>query len=95
MERDLKTAAPSLGGMITRRRMLGVTGGALAVALLAGCAPGESGGAGTPASSGRTVGATSRRAEGIRGVVFNTSSQDVTLFDRARMKLPVAARPTQ
>jgi hypothetical protein len=81
MEGDLKAARPLLGRTITRRRMLGLTG-ALAVALLAGCGPGGSGsGETTSAPVARTGGATGRRAEGVRGVVFNTGSQDVTLFD--------------
>ncbi len=80
---------------MTRRRMLGVTGGALAAALLAGCSPGNSGGAGTTASSSTspTAGATGQRAEGVRGVVFNTGSQDVTLFDPASNKV-TGSRPT-
>jgi DNA-binding beta-propeller fold protein YncE len=73
--------------------MLGLTGGALAVALLAGCGPGESGDAGTTASSsGQTAGATARR-EGLRGVVFNTSSQDVTIFDPGTNEV-TGSRPT-
>ncbi len=93
MERDLETAVPALGGTITRRRMLGLTGGALAVALLAGCGPGESGGAGTTSPSGQTIGTTGQRAEGVRGVVFNTGSQDVTLFDPGSNKV-TGSRPT-
>ena len=99
MERDLKTAAPFLGRAVTRRRMLGLTGSALAVALLAGCGPGETGKGGTkPATSGTAAstaeGTTARgRAAGVRGVVFNTGSQDVTLFDPASNKV-TGARPT-
>lgn len=66
---------------MTRRRMLGITGGVLAAALLAGCGPGDSGSGGTASSAGQTDETTARRAEGVRGVVFNTGSQDVTLFD--------------
>ena len=99
MEQDLKTAAPLLGRTITRRKMLGLTGGALAAALLAGCGPGKSGGAGTtPPTSGSTTstaGGTTAggRALGVRGVVFNTVSQDVTLFDPASNKV-TGSRPT-
>ncbi len=78
---------------MTRRRMLGVTGGALAAALLAGCAPGDSGGAGTTTSTGPTAGATGQRAEGVRGVVFNTGSQDVTIFDPGSNEV-TGSRPT-
>lgn len=73
--------------------MLGVTGGALAAMLLAGCGPVDSGSSGTTASSGRTAGATGRRAEGVRGVVFNTSSQDVTIFDPGTNEV-TGSRPT-
>lgn len=79
---------------MTRRRMLGLTGGALAAALLAGCAPGESGGAGTTAASSTgPMGATTRRAEAVRGVVFNTGSRDVTTFDPVSNKV-TGSRPT-
>ena len=84
---------------MTRRKMLGVTGGALAAMLLAGCGPGESGAGGAPsATSGRaasTAGGTTAdsRAEGTRGVVFNTASQDVTLFDPAANSV-TGSRPT-
>lgn len=78
---------------MTRRKMLGVTGGALVAALLVGCGPGESGGVGTTTSPAQTVGATGRWAEGVRGVVFNTGSQDVTLFDPGSNKI-TGSRPT-
>jgi DNA-binding beta-propeller fold protein YncE len=93
MERDLETAAPSLGQTMTRRRMLGVTGGAFAAMLLAGCGPGESGGAGTTTSATQTVGATIQRPADVRGVVFNTGSQDVTLFDPGSNQV-TGSRPT-
>jgi DNA-binding beta-propeller fold protein YncE len=74
--------------------MLGLTGGALAVALLAGCGPGGSGSGGTTSAPvARTGGTTSRRAEGVRGVVFNTGSQDVTIFDPATNSI-AGSRPT-
>ena len=68
---------------ITRRKMLHITGGALVGILLAGCGTGSSGGGDTTVSSagwatGTTVGP---GVEGTRGMVFNTASQDVTLFD--------------
>lgn len=63
--------------------MLSLTG-ALATVLLAGCGPRESGSGGTTSATvARTGGTTNRRAEDVRGVVFNTGSQDVTLFDPA------------
>jgi hypothetical protein len=94
MDGGLKLAKPLLGDTMTRRKMLGVTGGALAAMLLAGCGPG-----GAPsATSGRavsTAGGTTAdsRAEGLRGVVFNTGSQDVTLFDPAANRV-TGSRPT-
>lgn len=77
--------------------MLRLTGGALAGVLLAGCGPdGSVGGSGEPAptSRGRTAeDATGPRTEGTRGVVFNTASGDVTLFDPARNQV-TGTRPT-
>jgi hypothetical protein len=52
--------------------MLHITGGALVGILLAGCGTSSSGGGDTTAGPG---------AEGTGGMVFNTASQDVTLFD--------------
>ena len=52
--------------------MLHITGGALVGILLAGCGTSSSGGGDTTAGPG---------VEGTRGMVFNTVSQDVTLFD--------------
>jgi hypothetical protein len=84
---------------MTRRKMLGVTGGALAAMLLAGCGAGESGtGGSTSSTSDRaapTAGGTTTgdRAEGVRGVVFNTGSQDVTFFDPAANSV-TGSRPT-
>ncbi len=79
--------------------MLGVTGGALVAVLLAGCGPGESGtggrassSSGRPASTADGTTAAGRMA-GARGVVFNTGSQDVTLFDPASNKV-TGSRPT-
>ena len=68
---------------ITRRKMLHIAGGALVGILLTGCGTGSSGGGDTAVSSaggatGTTVGP---GVEGTRGMVFNTASQDVTLFD--------------
>ena len=62
--------------------MLHLTGNAVLGVLLAGCGSGDSGGATDTTSTGRT-GETDMgsHAEGTRGVVFNTASQDVTLFD--------------
>ena len=67
--------------------MLRVTGGAVFGLLLAGCKPngdgiGESAGT-TAASAEETTsgGAVSRAGANARGVVFNTGSKDVTLFD--------------
>ena len=57
---------------ITRRKMLHITGGALVGILLAGCGTSSSGSGDTTAGPG---------AEGPRGMVFNTASQDATLFD--------------
>ena len=57
---------------ITRRKMLHITGGALVGILLAGCGTSSSGSGDTTAGQGE---------EGPRGMVFNTASQDATLFD--------------
>ena len=61
--------------------MLHITGGALAGVLLAGCGSEGSGGGDTTATS--TGGTSETTAGGARGVVFNTASEDVTLFDPA------------
>ena len=67
--------------------MLRVTGGAMVGLLLAGCGPN---GAGTGETTGTTaasveeptsVGAASGADANGRGIVFNTASKDVTLFD--------------
>lgn len=75
--------------------MLSFTGGALIGVLLAGCGaggPGEDDATANP--SGRadetTVGT---GTEGARGVVFNTTSRDVTLFDPAANRV-TGNRPT-
>lgn len=78
--------------------MLRLTGGALAAFLLTGCGRDGTGGGDTEErtapSAERIGGATAgRRAEGARGVVFNTSSKDVTLFDPATNEL-TGSRPT-
>lgn len=85
---------------MTRRRMLGITGGAiggaLAAILIAGCSPAETGGttAATPGATTAAGGTTAgRRAAGVRGVVFNTGSQDVTLFDPGTNEV-TGSRPT-
>ncbi len=76
--------------------MLRLTGGALTALLLAGCgsegpAAGDAGEqTSTPEKAGTTAG---RRAEGTRGAVFNTASQDVTLFDPATNGV-TGSRPT-
>jgi hypothetical protein len=63
--------------------MLRITGGALFGILLAGCGPDGSGGRDTTVSSAERATDTTAGpgAEGTRGMVFNTASQDVTLFD--------------
>ena len=76
-----------------------MTSGALAAMLLAGCAPGESGrgeiAATTPATTAGGAGETTAglRATGTRGVVFNTASKDVTLFDPGTNEV-TGSRPT-
>jgi hypothetical protein len=68
---------------ITRRKMLHITGGALVGILLASCSTGSSGGGDTAVSSaGGATGTTAGPGvAGTHGMVFNTASQDVTLFD--------------
>jgi DNA-binding beta-propeller fold protein YncE len=77
--------------------MLRLTGGALVAFLLTGCGRDGAGGGDTgetTAPSEGTGGTTaSRRADGARGVVFNTSSKDVTLFDPATNEV-TGSRPT-
>ena len=75
--------------------MLHVTGGAVLGVLLAGCGSGGSGGGDTTATSASRAGETTAGAgsEGARGVVFNTASQDVTLFDPALNEV-TGSRPT-
>jgi hypothetical protein len=86
---------PLLERTITRRKMLSITGGALVGILLAGCVPGSSrGGDTTVSSAGRASGPTAGPgAEGTRGVVFNTASRDVTLFDSDSNEV-TGTRPT-
>jgi hypothetical protein len=67
---------PLLRRRLTRRKMLHITGGALASVLLAGCSSEGSGGGDTSTTStGSTI------AGSTRGIVFNTTSEDVTLFN--------------
>ena len=76
--------------------MLYITGGALAGVLLAGCGSGRSEEGDVAADSkGQADETTAGPAgmEGVRGVVFNTASQDVTLFDPATNRV-TASRPT-
>ncbi len=91
----MEAAAPLLGrAKVTRRKMLRVAGGALFGILLAGCGFGGSGGGGATTTAGRAGKTTSGSgAEGARGVVFNTASQDVTLFDPATNEV-TGSRPT-
>ena len=79
---------------MTRRRMLHVTGGALVGVLLSGCGSDGSGGSDTiAASAGQAGTAAGPGTEGSRGVVFNTASQDATLFDPATNEV-TGSRPT-
>ncbi len=71
--------------------MLHITGGALAGVLLAGCGSEDSGGGDTTATSTGGTGETT--LGGARGVVFNTASEDVTLFDPATNQI-TDTRPT-
>lgn len=75
--------------------MLRMTGGAVAAVLLAGCAPGESGGGKTAATTAGETGETTAglRTAATRGVVFNTASNDVTLFDSSANEV-TGSRPT-
>ncbi len=75
--------------------MLHIASGAVLGVLLAGCGSGGSGGGHTTATSVGETGETTAgsRAEGIRGVVFNTASQDVTLFDPSSNEV-TGSRPT-
>ena len=71
--------------------MLHITGGALAGVLLAGCGYEGSGGGNTTATSTGGTGETT--SGGARGVVFNTATEDVTLFDQATNRI-TATQPT-
>jgi hypothetical protein len=78
--------------------MLRFTGGALTALLLAGCVPDGSGGGEvgeTTATSTRAGGETTldQHAESIRGIVFNSASRDVTLFDPTSNRV-TGSRPT-
>ena len=74
--------------------MLRLTGNVVLGVLLAGCGSGGSGG-GTDVTSVGQAGETTTgpRAVGTRGVVFNTASQDVTLFNPASNEV-TGSRPT-
>ena len=74
--------------------MLCLTGNVVLGVLLAGCGSGGSGG-GTDVTSAGQAGETTMgpRAVGTRGVVFNTASQDVTLFNPASNEV-TGSRPT-
>ncbi|MDP9480528.1 MAG: hypothetical protein M3R38_33510 [Actinomycetota bacterium] len=78
---------------MTRRGMLHVTGGAVFGLLLAGCGAGGSGGAETTGSGPTDETTAARSTEGAHGVVFNTASRDVTLFDPATNRV-TGSRPT-
>jgi hypothetical protein len=82
---------PLLKRQVSRRNMLRITGGALVGILLSGC--GSSGTGGTTATSASQAGETTSGTTGARGVVFNTASQDVTLFDPASNEV-TGSRPT-
>ncbi len=69
---------------MTRLRMLRVAGGAVIGLLLAGCGQNGDGAGETTGTSVGSVGEATtagRPPGGVRGVVFNTASKDVTLFD--------------
>src|ERR671932_1560974 len=85
LAKDLETVTPLLKRTLTRRRMLHITGGALAAILLGGCGPEGSGGGDTTATS--TSGAGETITGAARGIVFNTASEDVTLFDPATNRI--------
>jgi hypothetical protein len=70
--------------------MLHLTGGAVLGILLAGCGSSKNNTPSTGQAGETTVGS---RVEGSRGVVFNTLSQDVTLFDPASNEV-TGSRPT-
>ena len=74
--------------------MLRLTGNVVLGVLLAGCGSGGFGG-GTDVTSVGQAGETTTgpRAVGTRGVVFNTASQDVTLFNPASNEV-TGSRPT-
>ncbi len=86
--KDLKFVTPLLKRKLTRRKMLHLTGGVLASALLAGCSSDGSGGGDTSTTStdGTTAGST-------HGIVFNIASEDVTLFDPSTNRI-TDTRPT-
>ncbi len=79
--------------------MLRVTGGAAFGLLLAGCGPNSDGTGDTEGTTAVSVGeptsggVVSRAGAKARGVVFNTGSKDVTLFDTATNRV-TASQPT-
>lgn len=74
--------------------MLKLTGGTVFGLLLAGCGANVTGGeAGTTASPVEETTLGGASGSGIRGVVFNTASEDVTLFDPATNQV-TGSRPT-
>jgi hypothetical protein len=85
---DLKFVTKLPKRKLTRRKMLHITGGALASALLVGCGPEVSGGGETTTSSTGEI-----TAGSTRGIVFNTTSADVTLFDPSTNRI-TDTRPT-
>ena len=79
--------------------MLRVTGGAMVGLLLAGCGPNGDGTGETTGATAASVeeptsaGAASGAGANGRGIVFNTASKDVTLFDPATNRV-TGNRPT-
>jgi hypothetical protein len=91
--KDLSVAAPLLKRKVTRR-MLRLTGNAVLGVLLAGCGfGGFRGVAQTQPLRAKRTKPGWVRAVGTRGVVFNTASQDVTLFNPASNEV-TGSQPT-
>jgi hypothetical protein len=90
--KDLKFATPLLKRKLTRRKMLHITGAALTGALLVGCGSEDySGGGETTTTSTGDTGETT--AGSTRGIAFNATSEDVTLFDPSTNRV-TDTRPT-
>lgn len=89
--KDLEFVTPLLRRKLTRRKMLHITGGALASALLVGCSSEGTGGGVTTTTSMDDTGETT--AGSTRGIVFNTTSADVTLFNPITNRI-TDTRPT-